>query len=319
MSDRCDDGGANKGNNSGGGRGEGGGGGGGGGGVGEGGGGSGGQVKQLSAFFESKSQPPAVVPSTPRPPKTQPSVNSQSSSSKDVRKGESRGSEKSGDGEESGGGRSQEEKQKGNEGEEERIFHLDADYVLRWKQSVSEEKWKEEGKVDLPDHQGFTKIVVGIKAKKEIPASTDEIYAEEIKRLGLRFNPVTKVEGIEKLGGIVTVWGHECGFDSFPHWMEELPSLEQIFLRRNYILEIPPSFMKKESLFNFSAQSNARLTSIPSPGPKLTYLRVQDCNIQSLPNDLFSSSLKVVDLSGNPSELLPICQFVNAVYNEAYS
>ena len=163
---------------------------------------------------------------------------------------------------------------------------------------MSQEKWEKEGQVYLPLNQGFTKMIIGKKGKKGRPG----FPSNEIKGLNLMMNSVREVEGVENLSGVEWVWASGCGFTAFPDWIMRLPLIEYLFIDHNDIPEIPISIMAKETLIELYANSNRRMSSISSPGPILTYLSISDCDIKSLPSDLFHYALLDVDLSGNPGE-----------------
>ena len=85
------------------------------------------------------------------------------------------------------------------------------------------------GEVVLPREKGFTKIVVDV----------EENLAEEIKTLNLLGNPVTEIEGAEKLARVKKIYCNNCGLNSVPRWIEKLPTVERVDLRRNNIDSIP--------------------------------------------------------------------------------
>ena len=136
---------------------------------------------------------------------------------------------------------------------QEKTFHLDAAFVLSQKKHIGKKKWEEEGKkVELPSNQGYTKIVVDLKAEKDVwrlsKLLAEESSAEEIEMLVLNGNPVMEVEGAEKLVGVKTVCGEDAGFTSFPPWIVRLPKLGALYFRDNDVPEIPPSFFAMNTL-----------------------------------------------------------------------
>ena len=112
----------------------------------------------------------------------------------------------------------------------EKTFHLTTEYVR--------EKISEEGEVFLPYNKGFTKIVVDV----------EENLAEEIKTLNLLGNPVTEIEGAEKLARVKKIYCNNCGLNSVPRWIEKLPAVEIVILWGNDIDSIPEWITQMETL-----------------------------------------------------------------------
>ena len=130
----------------------------------------------------------------------------------------------------------------------------------------------------------------------------EETLAGEIQKLHLSGNPVMKVEDGKKLTGVNTLYGSQCGFISVPSWIEKLQAVETVYLNENDITEIPPFFSRLKKLRYLNLSKNRRLRSIPRIGDSLTWLKISDCDIQTLSPDFFNHHLVEVELSGNRGE-----------------
>ena len=174
---------------------------------------------------------------------------------------------------------------------EEKTFFLTSNYLRKLKGKVGEFVWKRDGTVDLPERKGFTKLVV----------EADAELAAEIKVLYLR-NPVTTVEDAQKLVRIKTLNCTSCGFTVVPKWIEKIPALKEVHLTGNDLRELPSSLMNMPTLKTVYASNNRSLRTI-SVGRNLNFLSISNCNISSLPHDLFHHRLAVVKVNGNKGEL----------------
>ena len=150
----------------------------------------------------------------------------------------------------------------------------------------------ENGKVLPTLSQGYTKMVVEV----------DEEMAKRIKSLVLRENPVTEIEGVEKLGAVETVWWwwNNKG-ESLPRWMEALP-MKLVHVVEGSIKELPAWLFSIPTIEEIEALSNYSLETVDfgfNPSATLTKLKLELCNIKSLPDDLFAHGLEEVDLSRN--------------------
>ena len=129
----------------------------------------------------------------------------------------------------------------------------------------------------------------------------DAALADEIQVLYLEKNPVTTVEGVEKLRRVKALNCDGAGLDFAPPWIEGLTSLETVWLRRNNLTELPASLMNMPNLKEVWARGNKNLRTVPV-GRNLTVLTIDDCDITTLPHDLFHHRLEGVDIHGNKGE-----------------
>ena len=77
----------------------------------------------------------------------------------------------------------------------------------------------------------------------------DAAVAMTIRILNLCRNPVTTIEGAEKLGGLKQVNCYWCGLSAVPTWIGALPLLESINFGRNDIAEIPSRLLQNEKVY----------------------------------------------------------------------
>ena len=143
----------------------------------------------------------------------------------------------------------------------------------------------------MPKYNDYTKIVVDM----------DEETAKSIKRLTLWGNPVTEVEGVEKLGALETVtWFHNKG-DSLPRWIE-VPPVEKVRVEFSSIKELPAWLFSIPTIKEIKAWPVPKLKTVdfgPNPSATLTKLWIIRSNIKSLPDNLFAHALEEVNLSRN--------------------
>ena len=131
----------------------------------------------------------------------------------------------------------------------------------------------------------------------------DAALADEIGRLLLEGNPVTTVEGVEKLRRVKELNCSNGGFTAAPPWIDGLSSLKTVYLSSNNLTELPASLMNMATLEKVWAFNNNNLRTVAA-GRNLTRLEIYDCDITTLPHDLFHHRLETVDISGNKGQLI---------------
>ena len=168
-----------------------------------------------------------------------------------------------------------------------------------------------------------------------IVVDVDENRAKQIERLYLNRNPVTTIEGAEKLVALTQVYCSGCKLTSVPRWIEKLPAIEEVNLYNNKLEELPSWLLRIKTLKKVIAHRNKNLKNIHFHDPQsssvetksciteernsedeskdeiekstlcpeisLTFLQLNGCDIQSLPDDLFHHRLEEVSVSGNKS------------------
>ena len=92
--------------------------------------------------------------------------------------------------------------------------------------------------VQLPLRQGITTIVVNL----------DRTNARGVERLLINHNPVTTIEGTEKLVGVKCVNCLNCGLDAVPQWIKVLPAVESVSFGLNNIKELPLWLLQMKTL-----------------------------------------------------------------------
>ena len=103
--------------------------------------------------------------------------------------------------------------------------------------------------------------------KLRVPLSRIVIEAEaslvaKVKELDLSRNPVTKIQGAEKLTNCVKLDGNICSLKSVPTGIEEMKALQTLNLSSNQITEIPSSFGELKALQTLDLSKN-QITEIP--------------------------------------------------------
>ena len=136
-------------------------------------------------------------------------------------------------------------------------------------------------------------------------------HAAQIESLFLNRNPVVDVEGVDKLVRLKALDADECGLDRIPEWLEDVEMLEYLHVRVNLLVELPEWFMSKPSLKGVDCSRNVRMRNVASPGRNLSFLNLSECDVKSLPDDLFFHRLKVVYLKGNRGTWLLECLFIS--------
>ena len=142
----------------------------------------------------------------------------------------------------------------------------------------------------LPKNKGITKIVV---------VGDDENLVTKIRTLNLNGNPVTTVEGAEKLTAVDGVNFDTCKLDSIPRWIGELTVSPTVSMQNTNLTEV--QFEGLENLKTLNVSNNQNLRTI-STAKYLTTFRAMNCDLQSLPFDFFHHRLETVHISGNKGD-----------------
>ena len=157
-------------------------------------------------------------------------------------------------------------------------------------------------------------------SKITIDADGDSLA--KVRQLHLDERPIKSIEGVEKLSGVLMVDAKNCKFDVIPEWMVKLPAVQVISLTGNDLRLIQPSFWCQNLwLAKIYLDSNKYLQSIDNDYPSVSlgvhlwYLNVSECDLRSLPENLFSHRLKEVYISGNTGQYLDIVQNKQNVVN----
>ena len=147
------------------------------------------------------------------------------------------------------------------------------------------------GIVELPNDHGFTKMVVEV----------DEETAQRIMRLILHGNPVTEIEGLEKLCAVHIIdWVFNRG-DFLPRWIEALPVVI-VEVRQSSAKELPAWLFSIPTIKNIMAREVFQMETVdlgPKPSTTLKVLVISTSNFKSLPDNLFAHALKTVYVENN--------------------
>ena len=126
--------------------------------------------------------------------------------------------------------------------------------------------------------------------------------AQEIKELTLIANPVTEIEGLEKLGAVEEVcWMHHERCDFLPRWIEAL-SVETVQIAESSVKELPAWLFRIPTIKEITAWTVVQMETVdlgPNPSATLTSLTIKWSAIKSLPDNLFAHALEEVDVSVN--------------------
>ena len=164
----------------------------------------------------------------------------------------------------------------------ERVFRVDA-------KSIDKDGW-----IIPPRHSGFTKLIIDV----------DEETAKKGVSLRLFGNPVTTIEGVEKLVAVRTVILSFCRFATWPKWIEKLTAVKYVNMRLGEIKEIPASFFEIPTIEKVVISRVSGFTKINfrNLSPTLKKLEIYDCDIDSLPEDFFHHGFEQVVIQNCKSE-----------------
>ena len=190
-------------------------------------------------------------------------------------------------------------------------------FLNRWMNSPG----RRDQKLYLPERAGL-KVPL-----KRVVVKANESLTVHVKELILHYNPVTTIQGAEKLTNLTSLNGISCELKNFPSGIEKLKSLQTLILRNNQITKIPTSIAKLNALkslhlFNNKISTitpsitmlnmletlslgNNQIRKIPSfitAMQMLKTLGLSNNKIKEIPDNFFHGGMERVDLTGNKGE-----------------